>query len=252
MKTDRSGSLSLAIRGIPSSIRPPIRHSSFVIRHSSFVIRTKINYSGSLSLVIRGIPPSIRPPISHSGESRNPEGRGEGNAARSKTSRGEGLVPRWGRGGAWQNPPCQFAVPNHNSGFSYLGVPAEAGMSDWYENAPKLLSSAPANPSIRHSREGGNPRTNIPRKNVNRDTTTYVHTVTPFRHSRPLISSLRRQPESCSAGACPPLGSGCRVAEPTVPIRCTNPQLPLFIPWCAGTSRHERLLRKHVPDPDPG
>ena len=50
------------------------------------------------------------------------------NVARSQTSRGEGLVPRWGRGGAWQNPPRQFAVPNHNSGFSYLGVPAPAGM----------------------------------------------------------------------------------------------------------------------------
>ena len=27
---------------------------------------------------------------------------------------------------------------------------------------------------------------------------------------------------------------------------------PIFIPWCAGTSRHERLVRKHVPDSDPG
>ena len=53
---------------------------------------------------------------------------------RSKTSRGEGLVPRWGRGGAWQNPRCQLAVPSHNSNSSYLGVPAPAGMSDWYES----------------------------------------------------------------------------------------------------------------------
>ena len=45
-----------------------------------------------------------------------------------------GLVPRWGRVGAWQNPPCQFAEPTHNSNFSYLGVQAQAGMSDWYEN----------------------------------------------------------------------------------------------------------------------
>ena len=45
-----------------------------------------------------------------------------------------GLVPRWGGGGAWQNPRCQFAVPSHNSSFSYLGVPAPTGMSDWYEN----------------------------------------------------------------------------------------------------------------------
>ena len=60
------------------------------------------------SFVIRGIPSSIRPPIRHSGEGRNPEGRGEANVAR-------GLVPRWGRGVALQNPPCRLAVPNHNS-----------------------------------------------------------------------------------------------------------------------------------------
>ena len=50
-------------------------------------------------------------------------------------------------------------------------------------HALKWLSSAPANPFIRHSREGGNPRTNIPRTNDNRDTTTYVHTATPLRLS---------------------------------------------------------------------
>ena len=49
-------------------------------------------------------------------------------------------------------------------------------------NALKRFSSASANPYIRHSREGGNPRTNIPRKNVNRDTTTHVHTAS-LRHS---------------------------------------------------------------------
>ena len=53
----------------------------------------------------------------------------------------------------------------------------------WYEKALKRLSSAPTNPTIRHSREGGNPRTNIPRKNSNRDTTTYLHTATPLRLS---------------------------------------------------------------------
>ena len=37
--------------------------------------------------------------------------------------------------------------------------------------------------SIRHSREGGNPRTYIPRKNANRDTITQVHTVHPIRLS---------------------------------------------------------------------
>ena len=110
------------------------------------------------------------------------------NVVRSKTTRGEGLVPRWGGGGTWQNPPRQLAVPNHNSGFSSFGVPAPAGMSDWYENDVTRLPSAPANPYIRHSREGGNPRTNIPQKNVNRDTTTYVHAATPLRLSGKTMS----------------------------------------------------------------
>ena len=102
-----------------------------------------------------------------------------------------GLVPRWGGGGARQNPRSQFAVPSHNSVSSYLGGPATAGMTDRCESmsrtpirdALKWLASAPANASIRHSREGGNPRTNIPRKKANRDTTTCVQTATPLRLS---------------------------------------------------------------------
>ena len=31
-----------------------------------------------------------------------------------------------------------------------------------------------------------------------------------------------------------------------------QPMHPIFVPWCAGTSRHERLVRRHVPDSDPG
>ena len=31
-----------------------------------------------------------------------------------------------------------------------------------------------------------------------------------------------------------------------------QPMHPIFIPWCAGASRHERLVQKHVPDSDPG
>ncbi len=65
-----------------------------------------------------------------------------------------GLVPRWGGGGAWQNPRCQFAVPSHNSSFSYLGVPAPAGMSDCYESMSRTpIRDRPLRqPLIRHSR----------------------------------------------------------------------------------------------------
>ena len=66
---------------------------------------------------------------------------------------------------------------------------------------------------------------------------------------KPMVDGGMRK---CSAGACPPLGSGWGVAESTVPIRCTKPQLRLFIPWCAGGNRHGRLVRKHVPDSDQG
>ena len=65
-------------------------------------------------------------------------------------------------------------------------------------DALKWLSSAPANPYTRHSREGGNPRTNIPRNNANCDTTTYVHTATPLRLSgncAPLTHIHDRNPE---------------------------------------------------------
>ena len=146
-----------------------------------------------------------------------------------------GLVPRWGRGGAWHNPSCQFAVPSHNSGFSYLGVPAPAGMSNWYESMSRttIRDRLLRQPLIRHSRH-------------------------PFVNPAP-HSSFRLSPESsgagrgeCSAGACPPLGPGWGVAQPIVPIRRTKPQLRIFLPWSAGTSRHEQLVRKHVPDHDPG
>ena len=159
------------------------------------------------------------PSIRHSGEGRNPEGWGEGIVARSKTSRGEGLVPRWGRGGAWQNPPCQFALPSHNSGFSYLGVPAPAGMSDCYESTSRTpIRDVPSNQ---------------PRCRLSTGETCRIVDRWPMADG-----GMRK----CSAGACPPLGLGWGVAESTVPIRCTKPQLPLFIPWCADASRHERLL----------
>ena len=79
-------------------------------------LRSGIDRSGSLSFAIRGIPSPIRPPIRHSGEGRNPEGWG-------------GVRPP----DDGKNSPV--------APFSYLGVPAPAGMSDWYENEVMQRSS---------------------------------------------------------------------------------------------------------------
>ena len=49
--------------------------------------RSGIDRSGSHSFAIRGIPSSIRPPNRHSGEGRNPEGWGEGIVARGLVPR---------------------------------------------------------------------------------------------------------------------------------------------------------------------
>ena len=45
-------------------------------------LRSGIDRSGSLSFAIRGIPSPIRPPNRHSGEGRNPEGVGRGKTTR--------------------------------------------------------------------------------------------------------------------------------------------------------------------------
>ena len=45
-------------------------------------LRSGIDCSGSLSFAIRGIPSPFRPPIRHSGEGRNPEGVGRGKTTR--------------------------------------------------------------------------------------------------------------------------------------------------------------------------
>ena len=68
-------------------------------------------------------------------------------------------------------------------------------------------------------------------------------------HRRPNNDSPGSQ-EKCSAGACPQPGVvwGARMT----PEPSHQPMHPIFIPWCAGASRHERLVRKHVPDSDPG
>ena len=206
------------------------------------------------------------------------------------------------------------------------GLNSRPSFRHWYENTLKRLLSTRANPFIRHSREGGNPRTNIPRKNASRDTTNQwlnfhtlvcrleparaigtkmmlrgfrarqriptfvipakagIHALTfrkrtstaippPTSTRRPHFVFPARDPPNpdtvpkssgvgrgeCSAvedyarrGACLPLGRRRGVAESAAPTRRTQPQLRLFIPWSAGGSRHERLVRKHVPESDPG
>ena len=160
---------------------------------------------------------------------------------RSKTTRGEGLVPRWGVGPGHGRirraiSPYQATTPALHT---LVRRPLPAGMTDCYES----MSRTPT-------------RSGMPLRRF--DCASESH--------RSSVSSFRRRPESrgvgrgeCSAvedfarrGACPPLGRRRGVAESTVPIRRTKPQLQLFIPWCAGPCRHDRLLRKHVPDADPG
>ena len=68
---------------------------------------------------IRDVPsnqPRCRPSTGRNRAEPKTDGRCRNERGRSVA---RGLVPRWGRGGAWQNPPRQFAAPNHNSGFSY-------------------------------------------------------------------------------------------------------------------------------------
>ena len=55
--------------------------------------------------------------------------------------------------------------------------------------------------------------------------------------------------ENVARGLVPRWGRGGGVAESAAPIRCTRPQLRLFIPWRAGTSRHERLLCQTASQP---
>ena len=93
--------------------------------------------------------------------------------------------------------------------FSYLGVPAAAGMSDCYESMSRtpIRDRRITQPSValglvpshrrgrrsapfRHSREGENPRTLDPRRNASRDTNNHVRAKTRLaRESDPAASS---------------------------------------------------------------
>ena len=101
-----------------------------------------------------------------------------------------GLVPRWGRGGAWQNPLCKFFVPRHNSGTSYPGVPAPAGMSDWCENSwfpsslrvlgtlASLVTPAP-NSSFRRRPESRGEGWHQPHPNTSNDSASFSYLGVP-------------------------------------------------------------------------
>ena len=110
-------------------------------------------------------------------------------------------------------------LPATRPPFSYLGVPAPAGVSDWYENR------SPPSSFVRKSALQSTSMPALHRRNV--------------PNCRLMVDGGMRK---CSAGACPPQGLGWGVAESAVPILCTKPQFRLFTPWCAGASRHERLL----------
>ena len=119
-------------------------------------LRSGIDRSGSLSFAIRGIPSPIRPPVRHSGEGRNPEGVGRGKATR-----------RWKK---LTRRPIFILLCGPRKA---MVIPAKAGIQ------------------------------------------------------RAWVGPMTHQPSH----------------QPTPPI---------FTPWCAGARRHGRLVRKHVPDSDPG
>ena len=113
--------------------------------------------------------------------------------------------------GGWRGGTnaTQAIPPTRAPQFSYLGVPAAAGMSDCYESmartpirdrritqpsvAPRLVPShrrGRRSAPLRHSREGENPRTVHPRKNASRDTNNQVRVKTrPARESDAAASS---------------------------------------------------------------
>ena len=120
---------------------------------------------------------------------------------RSKTTRGEGLVPRWGRGGAWQNPPRELAVSNRRAKPQHrLSKPWCAGESRHERLVRECALQSTSMPTL-HQR------------------------ILPSR--RPMVDRGMRK---CSAvedyarrGACPPLGRRRGVTQSAAPIRRTKP-----------------------------
>ena len=94
---------------------------------------------------------------------------------------------------------------------SVIGTRIDPHSRHSYENAPTPLSSAPLNPSIPRSRHSG----------------------PPIRHSR-------EEPAPYPDTGRESRGE-VRVVAMTLELS-HQPMHPIFIPWCAGASRHERLL----------
>ena len=137
------------------------------------------------------------------------------------------LVPRWGGGGG----VAESAVPIRRTKPQLrLFIPWCAGTNRHGRLVRKHVPDSDPGCALQSTSMPALHRRNVP-------------------NCRPMVDGGMKK---CSAGACPPLGSGWGVAELTVRIRCTKPKHRFFIPSCAGTNRHERLVRKHVPDPDPG
>ena len=128
---------------------------------------------------------------------------GDGECSAVEDYARRGACPPLGSGVGMAKPPCQFGVPSHNSSFSYLGVPAPAGMSDCMKACPGPRSGIDRSGSLSFAIRG-----------------------IPSSIRRP-ISSFRRRPESrgvgrgdSSVGACPQLRmdrSFAQVVPPGVP-----------------------------------
>ena len=133
-------------------------------------LQSGIDRSSSLSLVIRGIPSSIRPPIRHSGEGRNPGGVGRGKTTRrwKKPTHRPIFIPLCGLRKAIGVSGDQKHAPYPDTGPESRGVgrgDSSAG------TRPQPRSRRPASPSFPRkpeSRRGGRatPRTNTTTKNV--------------------------------------------------------------------------------------
>ena len=154
-----------------------------------------------------------------------------------RNSVARGLVLRSRRTG--NQPSSRAAVRNTRQpvpGISCLGVPAQAGMGDWYEN------------DLTRPRE-------CPYTDVFALACTGLPFVTPVHSSsfRPPLSSFRRRPESrrggdgkCSAGACPPLrqtGNHPLSRATLVKIRQPAPRLSILGAPAAGKCNRVRPVQ---------